>query len=482
MSLSSSLSNALSGLNVQARAASIVSANIANATTEGYGRRELEIGTSRVGGGVRVEGVTRSVDEAVIRDRRSADAALGYANTRSSYLTATLNLVGTPDDAAGLSGRLRQFEASLIEAAGRPDEPVRLAGVLASAQSLTEGVNDISDGVQRLRQDADQDIARQVDALNAGLLAVRDLNAQISAFNGQGRDASVLFDERQRAIDQISEIVPLRTLPRDDGKVALLTDGGALLLDSTVRTIGFNQTATITADMTLASGALSGLTIDGDPVRLDGAGAPLAGGSLAALFEMRDTALPTQQSRMDAFARDLVDRFAETGLDATTVAGAPGLFTDRGAALNPADLDGLAGRLTVNAAADPAQGGEIWRLRDGLGAAVEGATGDATLLNGYYDALTAVQAPVDTTITSASRSATGLAADMANLLGGELLIAERDSGFRDALRESLLQQERAAGVSTDDELQKLLLIEQNYAANARMIQTLDSLFQQIIGI
>lgn len=239
MSLSISLNNALSGLSVQARAASVVSSNVANATTEGYGRRQIEIGTNGVSGGARVDGVTRNVDEAVIRDRRSADAGFGYSNTRSTYLGATLDLVGAPDAAGGLSERLRLFEGALLEAAGRPDEPARLANALNTAQTLVDGVNDISDGIQALRQDADQDIARQVAALNAGVEAVRDLNASITALSAQGRDANALYDERQRAIDQISEIVPLRALPRDDGTVALITDGGALLLESTPRTVGF---------------------------------------------------------------------------------------------------------------------------------------------------------------------------------------------------------------------------------------------------
>ncbi|MEL6642561.1 MAG: flagellar hook-associated protein FlgK [Pseudomonadota bacterium] len=482
MSLSTSLANALSGLNVQARAASVVSANIANATTEGYGRRELDIVTRQIGGGVRVEGVTRNVDEAVIGERRGADAGFGLADTRVSYLSSTLDIIGSPEDAGSLSGRLRQFESALIEASGRPDEPVRLANVLATAQSLSGEVNAISDGIQTLRQDADREIALQVGALNAGLEAVRDLNAAIAGFNGAGRDASALIDQRQVAIDQIASIVPLRELPRDDGKVALITEGGAILLDVTAREIGFQQTPIITPDMTLASGALSPITIDGDPAAFDGPAASLAGGSLEALIRLRDETLPTQQARADAFARDLVDRFADPALDATTAAGAAGLFTDRGAAFAPADLVGLAGRLEVNPAADPDQGGALWRLRDGLGATVEGPVGNGQLLGAYYDALTTVAPPADTTITTAARSTAGLASDLSSLIGGELLIAERDAEFRTALRDSLLQQERSGGVNTDDELQKLLLIEQSYAANARVIQTLDELFQQIIGL
>ena len=38
------------------------------------------------------------------------------------------------------------------------------------------------------------------------------------------------------------------------------------------------------------------------------------------------------------------------------------------------------------------------------------------------------------------------------------------------------------GVDTDDEVQRLLQIEQAYAANARVIQTVDDMIQTILGI
>ena len=56
MSISGSLSNALSGLTAAGRAAAVVSSNISNSMTEGYGKRDLVL-TERMlagtGAGVR---------------------------------------------------------------------------------------------------------------------------------------------------------------------------------------------------------------------------------------------------------------------------------------------------------------------------------------------------------------------------------------------------------------------------------------------
>ncbi len=49
MSISSALTNALTGLTA-ARRADVVSANVANALTPGYGRREVQISAMSLGG------------------------------------------------------------------------------------------------------------------------------------------------------------------------------------------------------------------------------------------------------------------------------------------------------------------------------------------------------------------------------------------------------------------------------------------------
>ena len=40
----------------------------------------------------------------------------------------------------------------------------------------------------------------------------------------------------------------------------------------------------------------------------------------------------------------------------------------------------------------------------------------------------------------------------------------------------------AQGVDTDAEMQTLLMVEQAYSANARVIKTIDELIQQLIGL
>ncbi|NCO16388.1 MAG: flagellar hook-associated protein FlgK [Rhodobacteraceae bacterium CG2_30_10_405] len=485
MSIAIALSNALSGLTASARAAELVSANVANVMTEGYARRELVLATQSVGGagrGVSVTGITRVVDQVLLSDRRVADAAVGDRATRADFFTRLEAALGTPDSATSLGARIADLDAALIEAASRPDSEARLANVLGAAQAIVTQIGSVASDIQAARATADNRIAAEVAQLNDALAQVADLNTAILTQNSAGRDGSALMDQRQQLIDQIAAIVPLREVARDHGQIALYTTGGAQLLDGHPAVFAFTPVGLITADMSLAAGSLSGLTLNGQPTATAGAASMIGGGALAAQFAVRDDLAPEAQARLDAVARDLVGRFADPALDATRAPGDPGLFTDVGAAFDPANEVGLAQRLMVSSLVDPAQGGALWRLRDGLGAAAVGPPGNSTLLTALQSALIAPRQPVSGGFMAGARSFSALATDLLSGVASARLGAEAEASFASAKADTLKQQELENGVDTDQEMQKLLLIEQAYSASAKVVQTVDDMIKILLGM
>jgi flagellar hook-associated protein 1 len=483
VTISSTLANALSGLNAAGRAASVLSSNVANAMTPGYARRELNLSAETLGGdgaGVRIGGVTRSVNQSVLNDRRLADSDVANADARRAFLERIEKAVGDPGDPASLSGRFSGFETALVTAASRPDSTQRLQAVAYAGHALAGKINDLGDMVQAARTEADARIAGEVGTLNRSLADIAGLNAQITAFRSQGGDATALMDQRQLLADKVAAIVPIREVARGGEQIALFTTGGAVLLDGRPATVGFKPASVITADMTLASGALSGLTLNGMAVQPTDTGL-MGGGSLGAQFALRDDLAPAAQAQLDGLARDLITRFEPPGPDATLSAGQPGLFTDNGAAFDPLDETGLAGRLSLSALADPAQGGALWRLRDGLGAAAPGSVGDATLLQRLADALAQARIPASGAFAGAARSAPGLAADLLSRLSGARLAADDRSAASSARQAALSDLQAEDGVDADAEMQTLLLVEQAYSANAKVIKTMDDLIRQLIG-
>lgn len=485
MSITAALSNSLSGLTASARAAELVSSNVANAMTEGYARRELNLSALSLGGvgqGVLVTGVSRIVDQVLLSDRRIAQAGAGDRDVRAAFLSRLEAALGTPDTPDSLGGRIAAFDAALIEAASSPESTARLTNVLNATQSLVARIGAASDDIQTARNTADNRIALEVGQINDALARVAELNATIRAQSGARQDSSALMDQRQQLVDQIATIVPLREVQRDHGQIALYTIGGAQLLDGRAAVFGFTPVGVITPDMTLAANSLSGLTLNGQLTATAGAASLIAGGSLAAQFAVRDDLAPAAQARLDAVARDLVERFADPGLDASRAAGDPGLFTDAGGAFAAVNEVGLSQRLAVNAQVDPAQGGALWRLRDGLGAVAPGLSGNSSLLNALQSALVTPRSPASGGFTTGARSFATLSADMLSGVASARLGAEAEASFASARAGALRQQEMQNGVDTDQEMQKLLLIERAYSANARVVQTVDDMMKTLLGL
>jgi flagellar hook-associated protein 1 FlgK len=372
-------------------------------------------------------------------------------------------------------------ESALGSAAARPDLEARQNQVVDRLSHLVDRVGDVARGIQASRAEADTGIATAVDRLNADLDQIAQLNTDIRKASVRGQNASALLDTRQNLIDRVSELVPVREIDRDHGMVALMSEGG-MLLDGAAPTLGFQRTPVITAHHDLSAGLLSGISVNGQVVDTTRNRHLLSGGQLAALMDVRDSLAPAAQAELDGFARDLVERLAAPGVDPTLAASAPHLLTDAGSAFAAANETGLSARLTLNASVDPQQGGQVSRLRDGLGATTPGPVGDASGLTRLISALSSLAPPGSAALSGASRSAAGQASDLFSRLGTARSAADSAQAYARARHDGLAADLMADGVDSDAEMQKLLLIEQAYAANARVVSAAQSMLDVLMGI
>lgn len=483
MTLNGALSNALSGLNASARATINVSSNIANALTEGYGRRELTVESrmSASHGGVAITGTLRHVDPVILADRRLADAELGSANDLADFAARMEAGIGLPGEAGSLSQAIADFDSALVTAASRPDSDERLGTVAHKAEALVNTINTISEGISSARENADAKIGDMVDQLNTSLNRVVDLNKKISSAIHKGQDTSGFLDARQKAVDDLSEIVPVHTVARDRGAIAIYSTGGAILLEGTAIEVGFAKTGTIEPQMTLAGGHLAGITLNGRAINTSADGGALRGGRLGAQLQIRDETAPQLQATLDGLARDLAERFGPTGADSTIAAGSAGMFTDWGSPFDPGLETGFASRMELNPSLAQ-DGGSLWKWRAGIGASTPGAVGDATLLNGLKQALSTNALPSSPALTSVLSSPDILAAGLLSQASSLRLAADDTLAYVSSAQNTLKQLELGQGVDTDYELQKLMEFEHSYAANARVIQTVDEMLQAILNI
>lgn len=485
MTITNAMANATTGLSAAGKRADIVSNNIANASTPGYSRREVavsELILNGGGAGVSVDGVTRAQDAALTREKRNAAGVEARDQAIASAWKDLDQALGGPDDSFSLFNQYQGLETALRNLGDTPESLAGQATTLDAAKSLASSFNQLAKKTQTAREAADATIARDVEQVNANLKQIEKLNASISKGVVSGADVSALEDQRKSLIDQISAMIPVREVPRSDGAVDIMTNEGVFLLAGTARAIQFTQTGAISPDLSLSAGTLSGLSVDGVDITPGGGGAQAAQqGAIAGQFAIRDQVLPDFQAKIDGLAGDLISRF--DGIDSTLAPGEPGLFTDAGAQYNPANIVGISGRIAVNAAVDPDRGGALWRLRDGLGAVAPGPTGNADFVRTMLDSMTALNAAPTGAGLTGQFSAASAAAGVATAVGTTRMNAESALASSTARAQSTADAEtQATGVDTDQELQKLVQIQQAYSANARVIQIAKDMLDKLMEL
>lgn len=482
MSLSLALSSSLSGLKLSSRATQVVADNVANAQTENYGVRVLTQ-ASRVlgnsGSGVVSTGIRRDLDTVLLGDLRNAHADKLSADLKSDFWSRMENAIGHPGEPDSLSARIDMLDAALLRATSDPSSTALLTNVVQAANDISQQFRTMHALLQSQRDIADHAIAREVEMLNLNLQKISDLNSQIQRQTLTGGAPEALIDERQRLINQVAEVVSITEVPRENGRVMLIGQGGFILVDTGAETFGFVRTPLPEAHYSLASGDLSPVTLAGR--NLSETSALLSAGRLGAHLEIRDHAAPEVQQKLDRLAFDLAERFMQPGIDPSLPPGAFGLFLLEGAVALPADPIANAGLLRTNPTVDPEQGGELFRLRDGigLGAPAVGMEHDNSLLAQLRMVLRdALPIPGH----GANRSVAGHVAEVTSALAIRRLGFDQQSVGHSARFAALSESFAAQGVDTDAELSRLLVLEQSYAANARVISTIDAMFRSLMEI
>lgn len=467
MSISSAILTARSGLVATEKWAQTTSENIANAGREGYVRRGVSL-SARAGGTVEITGISRDVDASLDRMHRGEVSRIARQETLATSLEAHAAHLGEPGDASSLSGRLTDLQGAFDLLYNDPGNEAAQRGVLDAAEALSGELNGASESLDRVRHDNERGIAADVATVNDALERLSDLNGQIALEGGATARRAALQDEVAQELDALSEIADLRISLDVTGRTNVHFSGGAALLEgTTVQTLTYDA----------ATGRLDAGGVDVTPGTQGARG--FSEGRLAARFDLKTQVLPRMGMQLDEFARVLVEGFEQA--DASLGAGQAGLFTDAGAAFDGGGVAELAARITVNDLARPEAGGQLSRLRDGMGATGPGVDGDPSQIGAFAAVLDQPQT---------FDAGAGLGAEVAvsdyvtNLIADQQLVRTTALDRRDTIAAGAEAIEAARmnlqGVNVDDELQQLMMIEQSYAANAQMMTALGRMLDTLI--
>ena len=479
MSLSLAFSSALSGLNLSARGTQLAANNIANAQTKAYGVRILAQASQAYGGvgnGVRMTGIIRHADPALVAEYRSAVSRNSQDKLLGSFWQRMEAGLGMPGETGSLSNSFADLSSALQRASATPDQPAALQQAVQASAAVANKFREMHQHVQNEREQADAGIAKDVGTLNRALEEIAVLNRKIQRQTLQGGDPAGLMDARQALVDQVSELVPVREFAREDGRIMLIGDDGSILVDRDAATFAFRRRMDPAPGETVENGVLSAVFLNDRAIT---SGSILfSSGRIGAQLHIRDIAAPKMQQDLDQLAADLVERFSSPALDASLAPGEPGLFSLSGEAELPGDITGLAGRIALNPAVDPTVGGETWRLRAGLNATTPGDTVDNSLIIRMIDAL---EQPTQLPGASPRTASAHIhASDLVSETASERLSLDDRRGQSTAWLATIGESLAAQGVDTDAELSRLLILEQAYSANARVISTVDAMLRTIL--
>jgi flagellar hook-associated protein 1 FlgK len=328
MSLSSALSIAMSGLSANQAGLSIVSSNVANASTPGYVSQSLnlnEYGTGGVGTGVQVAGITRALDTYIQSQLRTETSGGGYADTMSSVLQQLQTVYGTPGGQGTLETDFSNLTTAVQGLSANSGAYSAQSAVVTAAQNMAQQLNATTQGIQTLRTNVQQDIATSVASANADMTQIANLNTQLQGLSPTDPSTSTLEDQRDTAINSLSQLMDVRVSTGSNNQVSVYTNSGVELVGAQASTLSFNGPATLGASNlystdptqngvgTITLTSPSGATTDMDATN------GFSSGQIAADLQLRDTTLVQAQNQVDQLAASMSSALSDTTTAGTAV-------------------------------------------------------------------------------------------------------------------------------------------------------------------
>ncbi|QPF93122.1 flagellar hook-associated protein FlgK [Bradyrhizobium commune] len=487
MSLTSALDSARASLMASGVQSSVVSRNIAGASTAGYSRK-ITVLDNLPGAGVYVAAIQRAASSGLYNNVLTATS--GSAKQSAIYDGLQKIAASTVDDPEldqSPTAQLNALKEALQQFANAPDNATLAQAAVSSAKDMATSLNQATQTVQSVREGADADMATSVANINQLLTQFQTVNTAIVKGTITGDDVTDYLDQRDSIVSKLSQEVGVTMSIRTNGDAALYTDSGVVLFDKTARTVSFTTTNAYTAGTTG-----NAVIIDGVPVTGANSVMPIKSGKLAGLAELRDTDTVTYQSQLDEIARGLIDAFKESDQSGAALPDVPGLFTYPGAPAIPAGATvsvGLAGTISVAASVDPASGGNPNLLRDG---AISGnvayqynGAGDA----GYSTRLQQLITNIDASQTfdpAAQGKPSGSVIDFASSSASWIENQRKTANDNSTYQSTLLDRSTSAlsnvnGVNMDDEMSLMLQVERTYSASSKLISTVDNMLNTLLA-
>ncbi len=305
------LSIGITGLNAAQAGILTTGHNIANASTPGYSRQQIQQSTNipeltsggYIGQGTNVDTVTRSYNQYLNLQVLGSQTNAAEMSAYQAQISQIDNLLADPT--AGLSPALAAFFKGVADATANPTSVAGRQSMIAQGQALAARFQGLDKRLTEIRDGTNAQIGSEVTTINSLAAQLADVNQRIIASQAVSstQPANDLLDQRDQLINKLNKEVRVSTTIQGDGTLSVFIGNGQPLLVGTQASI--MQAVPDPADPQKTAVAFK-IPGSASVVLADSL---ITGGNLGGLVSFRDVSLDAAQNALGRIATGLATAF-----------------------------------------------------------------------------------------------------------------------------------------------------------------------------
>lgn len=292
-----------SGIRAAHTQLNVTALNTANLATPGYTRQRVEqmaigpMGQVRFdsGSGVAVTSIRRMADQFLIGQVWRSNSEENFFATSQNYLGQLETFVGS--ETSGLGEGLNNLFGALSGATERPENQAMRQNVLSNAKMLATRFNKFQEFINKQHSDIRTQQQNSIGSINVLSSNIADYNRKITESEARGGDTSILRDQRDELVKQLSGFIDVRINETPEGSYTVaLKNGQPLVSGSTAGTLVFDESGgNHSLSLSFSSTSFA--------VDMDG------GGALGALYQYETETLNGIEESIQGMAQSLASTF-----------------------------------------------------------------------------------------------------------------------------------------------------------------------------
>lgn len=237
MSLSAALNSSLSSLLTLQQQSRVASANVANAQTAGYTRKNVNLITPAVQGlptGVAVQSVTRIVSQTLQNELYARNSEAAANAVQQQYMERIGSFLSVQDGTPRVTTMFQAFQQAWKDFEANPENATLARAVSTQGQLLATEINNLAAQPQQIDALIQTDINQNLTQLNQLVTQAYSINAQLVNQSSTGQPIGELQDQMDQVVSQISKITKVQVLGTGTAALQVLTAGGQTLVSGAV--------------------------------------------------------------------------------------------------------------------------------------------------------------------------------------------------------------------------------------------------------